>query len=216
MKNVITLIERTKSAILVICFYAAVFTATAGTPADVTKIIGTEKVIAQEETKYHVWIGTDNGVYQINKGNGKFIHLTTNNTVLPSNHVKGICTTSDENVFIATDKGLFRFDGVSYLQLTTENSYLPTNNLTGIVCDERGRIFIGTQNHGLVMMENYKCETFNKNNSELSTNTITKVYMDENGLIIAALANGDFTAMGSSTMILIKAAQPAKDVTATN
>lgn len=216
MKNVITLIERTKSALLVICFYAAVFTATAGTPVDVAKITGNEKVVAQAETKYHVWVATDNGVYQINKGNGKFIHLTTTNSVLPSNHTKGICTTSDDNVFIATDKGLFRFDGVSYLQLTTENSYLPTNALTSIAADERGRIFIGTQNNGLVMMENYKCETFNKNNSELSTNTVSKVYMDENGLIIAALANGDFTAMGSSTMILIKAEQPAKDVTATN
>lgn len=216
MKNVITIIERTKSAILVICFYAACLTATAGTPVDVSKVTGNEKIIAQAETKYHVWVGTDNGVYQVNKGNGKFIHLTTSNSVLPSNHVKGICVTADENVFITTDNGLFRFDGVSYLQLNTENSYLPTNNLTGIACDERGRIFIGTKNNGLVMMENYKCETFNKNNSELTTNTVTRVYMDENGLIIAALANGDFTAMGSSTMILIKAEQPAKDVTAVN
>lgn len=215
MRNVITLIQKVKSALLIICFYALCLTASAGVPADVSNVTGNGKVTAQAETNYHLWVGTDNGLFQINKSNGKFIQLTTANSVMPSNHVKGICVAGD-NVFVATDKGLFRFDGVSYLQLTTENSYLPTNQLTSIASDERGRVFIGTQNHGLVMMENYTCETFNKNNSELTTNTVSRVYMDENGLIIACLVNGDYAAMGSSTMILIRAQQPATDVTAVN
>jgi ligand-binding sensor domain-containing protein len=215
MRNVVTLIGKVKSALLIICFYALCLTASAGAPVDVSKVTGNEKVTAQVETNYHLWVGTENGLFQINKSNGKFIQLTTANSVMPSNHVKGICVAGD-NVFVATDKGLFRFDGVSYLQLTTENSYLPTNQLTSIASDERGRLFIGTQKHGLVMMENYKCETFNKTNSELTTNTVARVYMDENGLIIACLANGDYTAMGSSTMILIRAQQPATDVTAIN
>lgn len=215
MRNVITLIGKAKSALFIICFYALCLTASAGVTVDVSNVTGNEKVTAQAETNYHLWVGTDNGLFQINKSNGKFIQLTTANSVMPSNHVKGICVAGDD-VFVATDKGLFRFDGVSYLQLTTENSYLPTNQLTSIASDERGRLFIGTQNHGLVMMENYQCETFNKANSELTTNTVARVYMDENGLIIACLANGDYTAMGSSTMILIRAQQPATDVTAVN
>lgn len=215
MRNVITLIQKVKSALLIICFYALCLTASAGVPADVSNVTGNGKVTAQAETNYHLWVGTDNGLFQINKSNGKYIQLTTANSVMPSNHVKGICVAGD-NVFVATDKGLFRFDGISYLQLTTENSYLPTNQLTSIASDERGRVFIGTQNNGLVMMENYTCETFNKNNSELTTNTVSRVYMDENGLIIACLVNGDYAAMGSSTMILIRAQQPATDVTAVN
>ena len=215
MKNLSSNTAKLKSVLLIICFYALVLSATAATSADLTTIIGNEKITAQAETNYHIWVGTDNGLFQINKSNGKFIQLTTANSVMPSNHVKGICVAGD-NVFAATDKGLFRFDGVSYLQLTIDNSYLPTNQLTAIASDERGRLFIGTQNHGLVMMENYRCETFNKSNSELTTNTVARVYMDENGLIIACLGNGDYTAMGSSTMILIHAQQPAADAIAVN
>ncbi len=215
MKNLSSIAAKVKSALLIICFYALCLTATAAPKADIATIVGAGKITAQAETHYHIWVGTDNGLFQINKSNGKFIQLTTANSVIPSNHIKGICVAGD-NVFAATDNGLFRFDGVSYLQLTTGNSYLPANQLTSIASDERGRIFIGTQNNGLVMMENYKCETFNKTNSELTTNTVARVYMDENGLIIASLANGDYAAMGSSTMILIHAQQPATDITAVN
>ncbi|MFM2307486.1 MAG: hypothetical protein RLZZ367_2155 [Bacteroidota bacterium] len=215
MKNLSSIAAKVKSALLIICFYALCLTATAATKADIATIVGAGKITAQAETQYHIWVGTDNGLFQINKSNGKFIQLTTANSVIPSNQINGICVVGD-NVFAATDNGLFRFDGVSYLQLTTENSYLPANQLTSIASDERGRIFIGTQNNGLVMMENYKCETFNKTNSELTTNTVARVYMDENGLIIASLANGDYAAMGSSTMILIHAQQPATDITAVN
>ena len=209
MKNLITLAKKAFKPVAIIKYLCFPFMmAQSQGTFDFSKIAQNEQVVAQAETQTSVWIGTNNGIYQVSKKNGKFVHITTDNSALLSNHIKGICVTSDENVYAATDNGIFRFDGFSYLLISTENANLPTNNFTSIACDERNRIFIGTKDKGLVMMENYKCETFNKNNSELTTNGVAKVYRDENGLIIAQLTNGNFVAMGSSHMILINGQQP--------
>lgn len=175
---------------------------------DFSKIVNNQTIVAQVETQTSVWIGTNNGLCQINKANGKFVHLTTNNSVLPSNHITGICVTKDENVYASTDNGIFRFDGSAYLLISTENANLPTDNFTSITCDENDRIFIGTKSHGIVLMKNYKCQTFNKNNSVLTSNEVKKIYRDENGIIISELGNGNFVAMGSSNMILINTNEP--------
>ncbi len=209
MKTLITLAKKAFKPVAVLKYLFFPFmVAQSQSTVDFSKIIRNETIVAQVETQNSVWIGTDNGLYEISKKNGKFVHLTTNNSVLPSNHIKGICVTRDENVYAATDNGIFRFDGSAYLLISTENANLPTDNFTSIATDENDRIFIGTKNHGIVLMKNYRCQTFNKNNSVLTSNSVKKVYRDENGIIISELANGNFVAMGSSNMLLINTNEP--------
>lgn len=197
MKNLITIAKAFFKPVAVIkyLFFPFMIAGAQGTN-ELSALLAKEKVVAQVQTQTSVWVGTNNGLYQVNRINGKFVHLTTDNSVLPSNHIKGICATSNENVYVATDKGLFRFDGSAYLLVSTENANLPTNEFTSIACDERDRVFVGTKHHGLVMIQNYKCKTFDKNNSALTSNTITKVYCDENGIIIAEEGNGNMIAIG--------------------
>lgn len=171
--------------------------------SDLSKLLNNETVVAQAETQNAVWVGTDNGIYRINKTNGRVAHITTANSILPSNRIKGICVTKDENVYAATDKGIFRFDGYAYLLISTENANLPTNEFTSIACDEKGRIFLGTKSEGIVMMNNYRCQTFNMKNSDLTSNGVVNVYCDENGVIIGKLNNGNYVAMGFNVMLLI-------------
>ena len=208
MKTIITLAKKLFKPVAVVkyLFFPFIMAQSQGT-VDFSKIIRNEKIVAQVETQNSFWVGTDNGLYQISKNNGKFVHLTTNNSVLPSNNIKGICVTRDENIYAATDNGIFRFDGSAYLVISTENANLPTDNFTSITCDETDRIFVGTKNNGLVMMMNYKCQTFDKYNSVLTNNNIKNVYRDENGVIISELMDGNFVAMGSSTMLLISKQQ---------
>lgn len=209
MKNIITLAKKLFRPVAVIKYLCFPFMmAQAQGTVDFSKIVSNETIVSVAETQSSVWVGTDNGIYQIIKKNGKFVHLTTGNSVLPSNHIKGICVTKDENVYAATDNGIFRYDGFAYLIISTENANLPTNNFTSIACDENDLIFIGTKNNGLVMMKNYKCEIFDKNNSVLTSNNVSKVYRDENGIMISQLINGDYIAMGSSSVLLISRQQP--------
>lgn len=197
MKNLITIAKKILKPVAIIkyLFFPFMIAGAQGT-TDLTAMIGKEKVVAQVQTQTSVWVATNSGLYRVNRINGKFVHLTTDNSVLPSNHIKGICATSNENVYVATDKGLFRFDGSAYLLISTENANLPTNDFTSITCDERDRVFVGTKNHGLVMIQNYKCKTFDKSNSALTSNAINKVYCDENGIIIAEEGNGNMIAIG--------------------
>lgn len=208
MKNLITILKKAFKPVAVIkyLFFPFMMAQSQGA-VDFSKIVKNETIVSQVETQTSVWVGTNNGLYQINKSNGKFVHLTTANSVLPSNHIKGICVTRDENVYAATDNGIFRFDGSAYLVISTENANLPTDNFTSITCDETDRIFIGTKNAGIVMMKNYKCQNFNKDNSVLTSNGVKNIYRDENGIIISELTNGNFVAMGSSNMLLINTNQ---------
>lgn len=208
MKNLTTIVKALLKPVALVKYVCFPFLMAQSQPViDFSKIVQPSAVITKAETSESVWLGTDNGLYQINKKNGKFAHLTSENSVLPSNNIKGICVTADENVYAATDNGIFRFDGVSYLAISTENANLPTNHFTSIACDENGRIFLGTANHGIVMMKNYKCQIFNTQNSVLTTNSIRTIYCNENGIIISELANGYFTAMGNTTMVLMKGNQ---------
>jgi ligand-binding sensor domain-containing protein len=202
MKNLITLAKKAFKpvAVLKYLFFPFMMAQSQGV-TDLAHWQTTANAVAQTGTA--VWVGTNNGIIKVSKKTGKIVRITTDNSSLPSNRVTGICVTPDENVYASTDKGIFRFDGVSHMLISTENANLPTDNFTSIASDERGRIFLGTKDKGIVMMENYRCEVFNKGNSELTSNSVTKVYRDENGLIIGQLDNGNLVAMGSTHMILI-------------
>lgn len=209
MKNLITLAKKIFKPVAVVkyLFFPFMMAQSQGA-VDFSTIVKNGTIVAQAETQNSIWIGTNNGLYQINKANGKYAHLTTGNSILPSNNVTGICATKNDNVYAATDNGIFRFDGFSYLVISTENANLPTNNFTSVACDEYDRIWLGTKNNGLVMMKNYNCQIFDKSNSVLTSNGVKTVYLDENGIVISKLANDNYVAMGNTTMLLINTNQP--------
>lgn len=159
-------------------------------------------VTAKVEVGNTIWVGTSQGFYIVNKKNNKIAHFTASNSVLPSDHVTGICVTPDENVYVSTDKGIFRYDGYDYMQITTDNAKLPTDNITSITCDKDGYLWIGTKDKGVVMMFNYKCKTYNSSNSVLTDNSVTKVATDSNDNIIATLGNGDVVKINERGMKL--------------
>jgi ligand-binding sensor domain-containing protein len=217
MRNLITLAKKLLKPVAVVKYLFFPFImAQSQDVVDFNKITQGQKIVAQVETETTLWAGTTNGIYRINKATGKAIHLTTSNSPLLSNTITAMCTTPNGNVYATTPNGIFRFDGSAYLLISTENAKLPTNNFTGIASDERGRLFIGTQNNGIVMLDGYRCQLYDRNNSDLTCNGVTKIYMDENGLIIAQLNNGNYAAMGNSTMVLINNQQTDLNATAGN
>jgi ligand-binding sensor domain-containing protein len=56
-------------------------------------------------------------------------------------------------VWLGTDKGLFRFDGLEYIQFTEEDS-LPDENVTAVAEDSLGRIWMGHENGQISYFDN--------------------------------------------------------------
>jgi ligand-binding sensor domain-containing protein len=196
------------TALLVTLFFFFLMSE-AAQKVNVTNMIGAnETVTAKAEIGYAIWVGTNNGLYIINTRNNKTTHLTAENSVLPSNHVTGIAVTTDGNVYVATEKGVFRYDGYAYLEITNENSNLPQNGITSIACDKNNNIWIGTCNKGLVMMNNNnKCRYFNTKNSAITANNVTEVKSDDKGNIFAQLSNNDVVKVGGKNLTVISAAK---------
>ena len=140
---------------------------------DVTldKITAGTTVVAQTQTANDLWLATENGLYKYNKGSQRALHITGSNSVLAGNRVKGICSTSNGNVFAVAGNEVFRYDGYAFLTINSENSKLPEVGLTAIASDNSDNLWIGTEGKGLLLMWNYKVSTFNTSNSVLTSKT---------------------------------------------
>lgn len=72
---------------------------------------------------------------------------------LPQNTVGGICETPDGYLWLATQEGLVRFDGVAfavYNRATTPS--IPGNRIHALACDADGSVWIGTAGFGLLRL----------------------------------------------------------------
>ena len=134
----------------------------------------------------HIWIGTNDGVYKINKKTKKGTHLTKDNSLLPSNYVTSICCRKNGNVWIGTSCGVLRYDNVTYVLVTTENSYLPDNHITSVVEDSEENLWIGTYFGGLAKLHNFHYTVFNQKNSSLASDCIFSLSADDCGNIWVA------------------------------
>src|SRR5712671_2295022 len=125
------------------------------------------------------------------------IWLTENG--LPQNTIHSITQGKDGYIWIATEEGLARFDGIKFTVFDRQNTpQLPSNNIRVLLEDGRGDLWIGTAD-GLARMRDGKFTTFTTQQG-LPGNVIDSLYEDQNeGLWIATSAgivrfnNGIFT-----------------------
>ncbi len=115
------------------------------------------------------------------------VWLTENG--LPQNTVHAIAQTADGYVWIGTEGGLARFDGVKFTifdkQTTPE---LKSNYIRTLLADRQGALWIGTA-QGLVRMVNNKFTVFTRDDG-LPSETIQAIYEDREGNLWVATANG--------------------------
>jgi ligand-binding sensor domain-containing protein/serine phosphatase RsbU (regulator of sigma subunit) len=70
---------------------------------------------------------------------------------LPANYVPAIVQTRDGYLWLATQEGVVRFDGVRFQVLSTrEIPALGTNDIRALAEDTSGALWIGTRGHGVV------------------------------------------------------------------
>lgn len=118
---------------------------------------------------------------------GHEVWLTENG--LPQNTVHAIAQTQDGYIWIGTEEGLARFDGVKFSIFDKQNTpEIKSNYIRSLLADRQGALWIGTA-QGLVRMLNGKFTLFTRDDG-LPSETIHAVYEDRERNLWVATANG--------------------------
>lgn len=115
------------------------------------------------------------------------VWLTENG--LPQNTVHSIAQTRDGYIWLGTEEGLARFDGVRFTVFDKQNTpQLKSNYIRTLLADRQGALWIGTA-EGLVRMLDGKFALFTTNEG-LPSDTIQAIYEDREGNLWVATATG--------------------------
>ena len=76
----------------------------------------------------------------------------TGNSPLQSNNIQSLAVDNNDLLWVATDVGLYLFDGSSWIIYDTTNSLIPSNNIRSVYVDDTNNVWIGTFNSGLAKL----------------------------------------------------------------
>ncbi len=79
---------------------------------------------------------------------------------LPQNSVLSIAQTADGYLWLGTEEGLARFDGVRFVNFDSANSPLRSNLVRSLLVDRQGTLWIGTGSGGLSQYRQGKLTSF--------------------------------------------------------
>ena len=100
---------------------------------------------------------------------------------LPQNSVPATVQTRDGYIWLGTELGLVRFDGVHFTVFDEANTpEIKSNIVVALVEDHQGRLWIGTQGGGLTCLQNGKFTTYTTANG-LSNDSVLSLYEDREG-----------------------------------
>ena len=142
-----------------------------------------------------IWISTiQGGLNRLNIDTGKidvFKHDPENSKSIPGNDVKNVLKDSYGNIWVATDKGLAKFDNktlefTNYKSKLYDTTSLVSSDIVYMFEDKLGVIWIGTDKgvsyfYPESIFNTYREDPFNENS--ISDNMIKGIYEDEEGLL---------------------------------
>src|SRR5262249_50060953 len=100
---------------------------------------------------------------------------------LPQSSVDGIVQTPDGYLWIGTQQGLARFDGVRFAVFDSKNTPQMTNEyIWTLLVDHEGTLWIGTYGGGLLQYKNGKFRAFTKKDG-LSNDIVRCLFEDTAG-----------------------------------
>jgi len=108
---------------------------------------------------------------------------------LPQNTIHAILQTHDGYIWLATEGGLVRFDGLKFLVYDSQNTpSLRSNNIRSLLEDREHALWIGTAD-GLTRFNGSEFSTFTTEQG-LPDNSIWSVYQDRSGRLWIITAGG--------------------------
>ncbi len=128
--------------------------------------------------------GANTQHFTINKRLSEYMHsVWTAEHGLPQNTGIALCQTLDGYLWIGTQEGLARYDGIQFSVFDKTNTpAFKSNYFTALVEDRDGVLWIGTNGGGLVRLRNGVFTTFTTQNG-LSNDIVRSLLQDRNGAI---------------------------------
>lgn len=108
---------------------------------------------------------------------------------LPQNTVNAMTQTRDGYLWLATQDGLARFDGVRFKSFSLKDG-LPSVNISSVLEDRRGTLWIGTSGSGLCAMKNGKIDVIAGSDNQPGSDTINCLQEDSSGRLWVGTAGG--------------------------
>ncbi len=121
----------------------------------------------------------------------QFVHdLWTTESGLPQNSILALAQTPDGYLWLGTEEGLVRFDGMRFVTFDRRNTpELLSNEVDALLVDRRGNLWIGTHGGGLASLSHGVFKTLTKKDG-LSNDFVRALYADEQGNLWIATDGG--------------------------
>ncbi len=109
---------------------------------------------------------------------------------LPQNSVSSIAQTAEGYLWVGTEEGLARFDGVRFTVFSKENTpELASDMINVLLAGRDGTLWIGTNGGGLTRYKNGKFKTFTTRNG-LSSDVVRAIYEGIDGAVWVGTEGG--------------------------
>jgi ligand-binding sensor domain-containing protein/signal transduction histidine kinase/CheY-like chemotaxis protein len=121
----------------------------------------------------------------------QYVHEVLNTDKgLPQSTVRAIVQTRDGYIWIGTEEGLARFDGVAFTTFTRRNvKAFRSNHVLALLEDRAGNLWIGTHGGGLMRYRNGQFTTFTAAEG-LPRNFVYTLHEDRKGILWVGLRGG--------------------------
>ncbi len=147
-------------------------------------------ITAIGECDNYIWIGTNHGVYKINKRNGKRYHYTKKKSQLPDDYITSIACAPDGQTYIGTFKGILMWNNSGFVVINTENSNIPSNYITALAIDRENNLWIGTYGDGLVKSTGDPIKPFRMQPVEYNNEKIYAISFDQSNNVWVTFYDG--------------------------
>lgn len=120
---------------------------------------------------------------------------------LPSNTVRDIAFSANGDVWVGTEFGLARFDGLIWEVYTSSTHPLPDNDIRALAEDDLGRMWIGTSLGGLAWTDGTNWGVHDTQNSPMPADQVRCLAPDTGGYVWAGTIEGLVRTNGSDWRI---------------
>lgn len=125
---------------------------------------------------------------------------------LPQNFITSLCQTHDGYIWIGTQQGLARFDGVQFTRFDRGSMGTPSHDIIGFAEDNQGVLWIATLQGGLLSYQKGKF-TVQKTSAQLYNHEITAISADKAGNVWLGLLDKGLAQINNGTLKLYTAAE---------
>jgi len=125
-----------------------------------------------------------------------FVQTWQSDQGLPDNSVMGIAQTPDGFLWVATQTGVVRFDGVKFQHVTVKKPGVDGGMIQALCVDQRGRVWVAMQSGMIVCLEQGKVSVMHQPEPDGTRQRVRSLVVDGENTVWASMIN--------STIVRIK------------